>query len=238
MFFRCDLRGAVAVVAATGLLVTSTEFAMAKEPTPANSVTATNPAQDESAEGRQRNWRMRIIGAVGGDNGGVVVVPGHPYAGVSVGGTGGVGVNFEYRTSPRMGFELGAMALGGNVRTGVASGYYHHYVGVSVDGYVPITFALNYHPLEKSEIVDLYVGPLAASTFFSSVGVGSGTNIESRIDFGLGANAGVDINFSKRSRWSFNAGLKYISNISRGRSWGYWDDFDPLLFTFGIGFKF
>jgi outer membrane protein W len=228
----------MALVSATGMLMASAGSAMAKEPLPADTVTATGVAQDESAKVRQRNWRMRIIGAIGGDNGGVLVAPGHPYAGVSVGGTGGVGVNFEYRTSPRMGFELGAMALGGNLRTGVASSYYHHAVGVSVDGYVPITFALNYHPLENSEIVDLYVGPLAASTFFSSVGVGTGTFIESRVNFGLGANAGVDINFSKKSRWSFNAGLKYISNVSGGGSLGYWNDFDPLLLTFGFGFKF
>jgi outer membrane protein W len=238
MLLRCDLRRALVVIAAGGLLMASAGLAIAKEPLPAEAVTAPEVAEDESPEVRQRNWRMRIIGAIGGDDGGVFVAPGHPYAGVSVGGTGGVGVNFEYRTSPRMGFELGAMALGGNVRTGVASAYHHYAVGVSVDGYVPITFALNYHPLENSEIVDLYVGPLAATTFFSSVGVGPGTIIESRIDFGLGANAGVDINFSRRSRWSFNAGLKYISNVSRGGSWDYWDDFDPLLFTFGFGFKF
>jgi outer membrane protein W len=181
---------------------------------------------------------MRIIGAVGGDNGGVLVTHGDPYAGVSVSGGGGVGVNFEYRTSPRMGFEIGAMAVGGNVRGGVAREYRHYSAGVEVDGYVPITFALNYHPLKNSEIVDFYVGPLAASTFMSSVGVGPGVIVESRVDFGLGANVGVDINFSRRSRWSFNSGFKYIANVSNSGDRDTWFDFDPLLFNFGFGFKF
>jgi len=181
---------------------------------------------------------MRVIGAVGGDNGGVVVSHGHPYAGVSVSGGGGVGVNFEYRTSPRMGFEIGAMAVGGNVRVGVARSYRHYVSGVEVDGYVPITFALNYHPLKNSEIVDFYVGPLAASTFFSGVGVGPGVIVESRVDFGLGANIGVDINFSRRSRWSFNTGFKYIANVSNSSDRDTRLDFDPLLFNFGFGFKF
>jgi outer membrane protein W len=137
-----------------------------------------------------------------------------------------------------MGFEIGAMAVGGNVRVGVGREYRRYNAGVEVDGYVPITFALNYHPLKNSQIVDFYVGPLAASTFMSSVGVGPGVVVESRVDFGLGANIGVDINFSRRSRWSFNSGFKYIANVSNSSDRDTWFDFDPLLFSFGFGFKF
>jgi outer membrane protein W len=226
------------MVAVAGLPLASAGPAMAEDKQPAESVTAAEEDQDEPAKVRQRNWRMRIIGAIGGDNGGVLVTHGDPYAGVAVSGGGGVGVNFEYRTSPRMGFEIGAMAVGGNVRVGVAREYRRYSAGVEVDGYVPITFALNYHPLKNSEIVDFYVGPLAASTFMSSVGVGPGVIVESRVDFGLGANVGVDINFSKRSRWSFNSGFKYIANVSNSGDSDAWFDFDPLLFSFGFGFKF
>jgi outer membrane protein W len=181
---------------------------------------------------------MRLFVAIAGDNGGVVVTSGDPYTGVSVNGGGGVGVNFEYRTSPRMGFEIGAMAVGGNVRVGVGREYRRYDAGVEVEGYVPITFALNYHPLKNSEIVDFYVGPLAASTFFSSVGVGPGVIVESRVDFGLGANLGIDINFGKRSRWSFGTGFKYIANLSNSGDRDTSLDFDPLIWTFGFGFKF
>jgi outer membrane protein W len=211
---------------------------MAEEEQPVESAAASEEETEVAKKVRQRNWRMRIIGALGGDNGSVLVTHGHPYAGVSVSGGGGVGVNFEYRTSPRMGFEIGAMAVGGNVRVGVAKQYRRYDAGVEVDGYVPITFALNYHPLKNSEIVDFYVGPLAASTFLSSVGVGPGVIVESRVDFGLGANIGVDINFSRKSRWSFNSGFKYIANVSNSGDHDTWSDFDPLLFTFGFGFKF
>jgi outer membrane protein W len=157
---------------------------------------------------------------------------------VSIDGGGGVGVNFEYRYSPRMGFEIGAMAIGGNVRVGVGREDRHYGAGVEVDGYLPITFALNYHPLKNSEIVDLYVGPLIASTFISSVGVGPGVIVESRVDLGLGANFGVDINFGKRSRWSFNSGLKYIANVANSSDHNSRLDFDPLILSFGFGFRF
>jgi outer membrane protein W len=238
MFIRCNLRWAVVMVVMAGLPLVPAAPVMAEEEEPAESVTTAEEESEESKKARQRNWRMRIIGAVGGDNGGVLVTHGDPYAGVSVSGGGGVGVNFEYRTSPRMGFEIGAMAVGGNVRVGVGRDHRRYSAGVEVDGYVPITFALNYHPLKNSEIVDFYVGPLAASTFMSSVGVGPGVIVESRVDFGLGANVGVDINFSRRSRWSFNSGFKYIANVSNSGDRDTWFDFDPLLFNFGFGFKF
>jgi outer membrane protein W len=198
--------------------------------------TETEPAEPEKI--RQRNWRMRVFGAVAGDNGGFLVTSGAPHYSVAVSGGGGVGVNFEYRTSPRMGFEFGAMAVGGPVRVGVGKGHHPYAAGVGVDGYVPMTFALNFHPIKNSEIVDFYVGPLVASTFLSSVGVGPGVLVESRVEFGLGANLGVDINFGRRSRWSFGTALKYISNFDNSsglvRRW----DFDPLIFSFGFGFKF
>jgi outer membrane protein W len=214
------------------------ESAAASEEEPAEPEATTQEEQAESKKVRQRNWRMRFFGAIAGDDGGVVVTSGDPYAGVSVNGGGGVGVNFEYRTSPRMGFEVGAMAVGGNVRVGVGREFRRYDAGVEVDGYVPITFALNYHPLKNSEVVDFYVGPLAASTFFSSVGVGPGVLVESGVNFGLGANIGVDFNFGKRSRWSFNTAFKYISNVSNSGDRDDRWDFDPLIFSFGFGFKF
>ena len=238
MFLRCNLRWAVLMVVMAGLPLAPTTPVMAEEKKPAESATAAEEEPAKPAKTRERNWRMRVIGAIGGNEGGVLVTSGDPYAGVSVSGGGGVGVNFEYRTSPRMGFEIGAMAVGGNVRVGVGREHRYYGAGVEVDGYVPITFALNYHPLKNSEIVDFYVGPLAASTFFSSVGVGPGVIVESRVDFGLGANIGVDINFGKRSRWSFNSGFKYITNVSNSGDRDTRFDFDPLLFTFGFGFKF
>jgi outer membrane protein W len=163
---------------------------------------------------------------------------GVPHTAVAVSGGGGVGVNFEYRTSSRTGFEFGAMAVGGNLRVGVGKKHHRYGVGIAVDGYVPMTFAVNFHPIKNSEIVDFYVGPLAASTFFSGVGVGPGVLVDSRVEFGLGLNVGVDINFGKQSRWSFGTAFKYISNVANSSehhdSW----DFDPVIFNFGFGFKF
>lgn len=237
MFIRCNLRWAVLMVVMAGLPLVPATPAMAVEEKPAESATAAEEEPAESAKVKQRNWRVRFMGAVATDDNGIVATSWtHSGTSVSVGGGAGVGVNFEYRYSPRMGFEMGALALGGAVTVG-AGKHHHHYPGVEVGGYVPLTFALNYHPIKDSEIFDLYVGPLVASTIFGGVWIGGDVNVGSRVDLGLGANLGFDINLGKASRWSLNSGLKYIANITESEN----DSkiaFDPLIWTFGFGVKF
>jgi outer membrane protein W len=237
MLTRKLLRGFGFVVVFLAMISAPNQGAVAgEEKEGAEKVSEEQPTTPQKL--RHRKWRMRLFGAFAGDSGGTLVTTGSSYAGVAVSGDGGVGVNFEYRYSPRMGFEIGAMAMGGNVRVGVGSEFRRYGASVEVDGYVPITFALNYHPVKGSEIVDFYVGPLLASTFFSSVGVGPGAVVDSRVDLGLGANLGLDINFGERSRWSFNSGLKYISNVTDSGDPDTRMDFDRLILGFGFGFKF
>jgi len=220
-----------------GLPLVPAAPALADEEKPAETAPAAEEEPAESAKAKQRNWRVRFTGAVAADDNGIIATSvTHSGVHVSVAGGVGVGVNFEYRFSPRMGFEMGAMAVGGGVHVGVGKKDRYH-PGVEVGGYVPLTFALNYHPIKKSEIFDLYVGPLVASTIISNVGVGSVVEVGSRVDLGLGANLGFDINLGKRSRWSLNSGLKYIANVTESER----DSrvaFDPLIWTFGFGVKF
>lgn len=238
MFFRCNLRWAVLIVVFAGLPLASAQPAMADDEKPVESTAEAEEESAEPAKPRERKWRMRIIGAIAGDDGGVSVTSGgHTWSGVSVSGGGGVGVNFEHRYSPRMGFEMGAMTIG-NVSVGAGGNFRRSGAGVDVGGYVPLTFALNYHPLKNSEIFDLFVGPLVSSIFISNVGVGPLVGVESRVDLGLGANLGVDINFGRTSRWSFFTGFKYISNVTNGDDRDSSLDFDPLIFNLGFGFKF
>lgn len=203
------------------------------------STSAAEEKQAEPEHPRERRWRMRLIGTIAGNSDGFLETSSfHTHSGVSVDSGGGIGVNFEYRYSPRMGFEIGAMAVGGSVNVGVGKDYRRYGSSVEVNGYLPVTFAFNYHPIKSPEIVDFYLGPLAAFTFLSAVGVGPGVYIESSADLGLGANLGVDINFGRKSRWSFNSGFKYISNVTSNGDRDSRLEFDPLLFTFGFGFKF
>jgi len=212
--------------------------AIADEEMPAESETAAEEQPDEPEKARERNWRVRFTGAFASDDNGIIATSvTHSGTSVSISGGVGAGVNFEYRFAPRMGFEMGAMAVAGGVQVGVGKRYPYYSSGVEVGGYVPLTFALNYHPIKGSEVFDLYVGPLVATTIISNVGVGSVVGVESRVDLGLGANLGFDINLGKRSRWSINSGLKYISNVTNSGS----DSriaFDPLIWTFGFGFRF
>lgn len=188
---------------------------------------------------RERNWRMRLVGAVVSGAGGFTVTAGDHYgAGVSTNGGAGVGINFEYRYSPKMGFEVGAMAVASNIGVRVGKDYYHPWAAVELESFVPITFSLNYHPLRKTDVFDLYLGPLVASTFYSNLGVGSewgGAGVESGVNFGLGVNLGADLNLGK-SRWSLNGGLKYIAVSDGGDNSGF--SFDPLIISFGFGFRF
>jgi len=194
-----------------------------------------------SAEAGDKNWRMRVVGAVvGGDTGFAVTTGDHGSFGTIVEGGAGVGVNFEYRYSPKMGFEMGAMAVAANL--GVRAGYSKTtpYAGIDLGSFVPLTFALNYHPLKEGAF-DLYMGPVLASTFYSNLQVGGpwgyGVEVRSGVDFGLGAALGFDVNLG-RSRWSLNSALKYIALSSNGSSSGDGVDFDPLIFSFGFGFRF
>lgn len=226
------------MVMVAGLPLAPAVSAMAAEEQPAESATATEEEPAEYATAKQRNWRVRFMVAAASDNNGIIATSvTHPGHSVSISGGAGAGVNFEYRYSPRMGFEMGVMAVAGGVFVGYGKDHRYYYPGVEVGGYVPLTFALNYHPIKTSGVFDLYVGPLVASTIVSNVGVGGIVEVGSRVDLGLGANLGFDINLGKRSRWSLNSGLKYIANVTENER----DSriaFDPLIWTFGFGVKF
>jgi outer membrane protein W len=194
---------------------------------------------ENTAAARQLNWRMRLVGAVVSGGGGFSVTTGdHHGAEISTNGGGGVGINFEYRYSQKMGFEVGAMAVAANFGVFAGKNYPYHGAGVELESFVPITFSFNYHPLQKTDVFDLYLGPLATATFFSNIGVGSewgGAGVESGVNFGLGLTMGADLNLG-RSRWSLNAGLKYIALSDFGGNSAV--SYDPLIVTFGFGFRF
>lgn len=192
---------------------------------------------EQAGKKKERKWRMRLMIAAVGDGGFALSSGGNHGDYVGTRGGGGVGINFEYRYSPKMGFEMGALALASNVGVWAKRDYYHDWGSVGLESFVPLTFALNYHPLKKTEVFDLFVGPLVSTTFYSNIGVGSawgGAGVQSGVNIGLGVSLGADLNLGK-SRWSLNAGLKYLALTGGGNS----DiDLDPLMMTFGVGFKF
>lgn len=190
-----------------------------------------------SANAGERNWRVRLMGAIEGGSHGVVTSGGYSGSGVSIDGGGGVGFNFEYRYSPKMGFELGAMAIGATISTGVWKSWPEYDAGVQIGSYVPITFGFNYHPLKKTDRFDLFIGPLMATVLQSRVVAGTVVDVGARTDLGLGANLGADINLGK-SRWSLNAAFKYISILTDSGDSDSFAEIDPLIFTFGVGFRF
>jgi outer membrane protein W len=182
----------------------------------------------------ERNWRVRLSGAFAGTNDGVVTGPG---ASVVIGGGVGVGLNFEYRFAEKLGFEMGAIAIGGTVSVGASRDWWHDQSIVEVGSFLPVTFGFNYHPFKRSETFDLFFGPLIGPVFHSRVGVGGLVGVEARTDLGLGLKLSADINLGK-SRWCLSPGITYIAIVADGGSGGSKIDFDPLILTFGFGFRF
>ena len=80
MFLRCNLRWALMVIAVAGVSLAPAVPATAEEEQQAESAPAVEEETEEPQKTPERKWRMRLIGAIGGDSGGVLMSHGDPYA--------------------------------------------------------------------------------------------------------------------------------------------------------------
>ena len=158
----------------------------------------------------------------------------------------GLGVALERRLSPRVGFELGALAaepdltLDADLTDGL---HFRVSDGVRMTA---LTAGLNVH-LTPDKPVDLYAGPLLGYVRFGDAGfrvqVGGQTQAEdfrSGEDFAFGAQIGADIAFGN-SPWSINLAAKYLdASLEVTDDEGDRTDlgFDPLILSAGFGYRF
>jgi outer membrane protein W len=188
-------------------------------------------------------WRLHVDFAVVDPSGNFVVadVDG---AGVQVGfdTVVGAGLRGEYQFSELLGVELGALGAGSaGVKTGVFGDLIGTAVGVSSFG--SFTVGLNFH-LAPNSSLDLYAGPFLAVVNYGNVdvqaglgGVTTGESVDS--DVSWGAIAGLDVPIGGRG-WSFQTSLRYIDTkmTSGSDSLSFNSDFDPVVFSLGIGYRF
>lgn len=169
----------------------------------------------------------------------------HPQGGLPAGSTVRVGSNTQlsftvaYMFNPNMSFEVlaatpfkhdieGAGALAGTGK-------------IAETRQLPPTFSINWH-FQPHSTVRPYLGAgINYTTFFDekTQGTLAGTSMKLDDSWGLAAQAGVDVDISKR--WFINANVRYI-RISTTASFsnGYKLDVDlnPWVYTLAAGTRF
>ncbi len=104
VFWQGFSRDAVVWIVALMLLLAPSGLAFAADEQPAGPA----PVAEDTAEQvqpRQRNWRVRFMGAFANDENGIIATSvTDSGTSVSIAGGVGAGVNFEYRNSPLDGF--------------------------------------------------------------------------------------------------------------------------------------
>jgi outer membrane protein W len=211
-----------------------------------------SPAQPQ----RSRDWRLRFGLLVADTSGSTSVGVDPGSVDVSVSGGGGGFLSFERKMTPLLGIELGLIGMGSDIGVSTGAGLKH--IGTEVDllAMGSLTLGLNFHFVDEGP-VELSVGPLISFNRFADVSIRAGfdhpwwpakhdgwSSVRTRSDSELswGAKAGLDIPIDSKRRWSLGGSLTYLDasydferESEPGRSAV---SLDPLIFSFGAGFRF
>lgn len=188
-------------------------------------------------------WKFRVAVASMNPGGGTFVVPetDELFSYQSSGGVG-VAVDFEYRISRRLGIDFGAVSASPRFSVTVDA----EPLSVTASGDIritPIYAALNIH-LTPDGRFDLYIGPLLAYVTYDSFVLVAEPELRESFsaeeDIGIGAVLGLDIGLGG-GRWSLTTAIRYLDTTIEassadggvGRS-----DIDPMIFSFGVGYRF
>jgi hypothetical protein len=203
-----------------------------------------------------RDWTLRFGLVVAETDGhtSVVTEPGRVDITLSSGG-GGFAL-LERKVSPLVGLEFGSTALGIESNVAAHAGGKHFGTDVDLVTMGALTFGANFHLVRTPSLI-LYAGPLLAYNRYSKWSVHTGcddhcwpakygydswVSVESRSDSELtwGAKIGLDLILTKRGNWALSGSLSYIDatyDLDRGSSSGS-VSLDPIMFSFGGGFRF
>ncbi|MCP3964635.1 MAG: outer membrane beta-barrel protein [bacterium] len=154
-----------------------------------------------------------------------------------------LGLGLEYRFSRRLGLDF-------------AVSFVEPAVGLTLEpagggliattdklSFTPITAGLNVH-LTPGRRADLYIGPIVGYALYGDLSFDAGpegqANFTSDDDFALGAQLGVDVAIGD-GPWSIDAALRYLdTDLEATDEDGEITDIDfsPIMFSFGIGYRF
>lgn len=154
----------------------------------------------------------------------------------------GGGMRGEYQFSDRFGVELSILSAGSvEMSTGNIGGNFGS--SVTVSAFTPFMAGLNVH-LTPDRPVDVYAGPLLALVRYSDVefvaGIGTAsTTVSIDDDVGWGAIVGIEVPIGGRG-WLVQGNLRYIDTDLKdsGGVFSIDSDFDPLILSLGVGYRF
>lgn len=156
----------------------------------------------------------------------------------------GISFSAEYRFSPRVGVEMGAMAFAeDDLRIRVErdrGGERVSQVRTDQLGFQPYFVGLNFH-LARGDRTQVYVGPFLAYVRYQSFGLTFESDddfvtesIELDDDFGYGVVLGLDIPIGQ-SNWFVHGNARYLkTELDAGSARA---DYDPLVATVGFGLR-
>jgi len=207
---------------------------------------------------RVRNWILRF-GLVAAETNGSTSVEVDPGSvDVRLSGGGGGFVTLEYAIIPLLGLEFGTTSICADMNVSAYAGTKH--IGTDADflGMNALTLGVNFR-FVRTHAINVYAGPMLAFnryakwSFHSGVDDGCWPNkhdcddwvsVESRSDSEItwGAKMGIDITLNKKGTWTLGGSLSYLdatydfdelNGDGRGSI-----DFNPLMYSFGAGFRF
>jgi outer membrane protein W len=211
-----------------------------------------------AAQAKIRDWILRfgIVVAETSGSTSVDVDPGS--VDVRLSGGGGGFANIEYKVLPFLGLEFGSTTIGADMNVSTHGGLKHIGTDVDVLGMSALSLAANFH-FVRTPTVNVYAGPMLAFNRFSKWTVHSGwddgcwpnkhdcdgwVSVRSKTDSEVtwGAKLGIDIVLTRRGNWALSGSLSYLDatyNFDEPDGGGRGTiDFDPLMFSFGGGFRF
>ncbi|MCW8926740.1 MAG: outer membrane beta-barrel protein [Xanthomonadales bacterium] len=205
------------------------------------------PAQDtheigQTDAGGDTGWCLRLDLAWVNPSGSIVSVDADHGGHFDLNMGAGAGLRGEYRTSDRLGVEIGLLSAG-NIDLAAGSFARHGDHGFSVGGFSMFSVGLNLHLTDGSPI-DLYLGPQLALINYGSVDFRAGHNrsgaeLSADEDFAFGAIVGVDVPLGE-SGWMIHSSVRYVGTDYSYSVDGsdYDSSFDPTIFSIGFGYRF
>jgi len=205
---------------------------------------------------KDRDWILRFGFVVAETSGSTSVAVDPGSVDVRLSGGGGGFANIEYKVLPFLGLEFGSTTIGADMNVSTSAGLKHIGTDVDVLGMSALSLAANFR-FVRTPTVNVYAGPMLAFNRYSKWTVHSGwdddcwptkhdcgwVSLESRNDSEVtwGAKIGIDIVLTKRGNWALSGSLSYIDatyNFDELDGGGQGSiDFNPLMFSFGGGFR-
>jgi outer membrane protein W len=237
------------LVLIAAILAVASSVAAHEEAAPAE------PLADPSQ--KVRDWTLRFGFVVAETDGSTSVITDPGSVDIKLSSGGGGFALLERKVSPLLGLEFGTTSIALDTNVSTRTGLKHASTEVDFVSMNALTFGANFHFVRSRDVI-VYAGPFLSYNRYSKWSVYSGcgdhwcptkhddywVSIESRSDseFSWGGKIGLDLILTKRGNWALSGSISYM-----GATYEFEDDsdlgsgsidVDPLMFSFGGGFRF